>query len=337
MPDRSNLARAVVPAREPRTANPPARPAPRPKSAASRSAVRVGGGPALAVIITVLAAVNVGGYPYYSLSVAERVRSPLHPWLRPSGYIGQSAGILALAIFLFLWLYPFRKKFKSLAWTGTVAQWLDVHILVALGLPLLLAIHAAWRFDGLIGLGFLSMMIVVASGIVGRYLYVRIPRSRTGVELTRDEVGERRRELVEKIADALGLDVATVEETLALGVPSTSPSAIKALGQLLTNDLSRWRMSRALRRRWKALVKEGSFSFKVDRQRHRATEGEALDEVVALASREMSLAQQARMLDATHRVFKWWHVAHRPFALTALVAVIIHVAVVVALGATWFR
>jgi hypothetical protein len=43
------------------------------------------------------------------------------------------------------------------------------------------------------------------------------------------------------------------------------------------------------------------------------------------------------MLDATHKVFRWWHVAHRPFAITALVAVVIHVAVVVWLGATWFR
>jgi hypothetical protein len=51
----------------------------------------------------------------------------------------------------------------------------------------------------------------------------------------------------------------------------------------------------------------------------------------------MSLTQQTRMLDATHRVFRYWHVAHRPFAITALVAVVIHVAVVVAVGATWLR
>ena len=61
-----------------------------------------------------------------------------------------------------------------------------------------------------------------------------------------------------------------------------------------------------------------------------------MDRVVHLASREISLAQQARMLDATQRVFGYWHVAHRPFAVTALVAVVIHVAVVVAVGATWF-
>jgi hypothetical protein len=50
----------------------------------------------------------------------------------------------------------------------------------------------------------------------------------------------------------------------------------------------------------------------------------------------MALTQQARMLDATQRVFRLWHIAHRPFAFAALVAVFVHVGVVVAMGMTWF-
>ena len=109
------------------------------------------------------------------------------------GTIGQSAGILALLIFVFLWLYPLRKKYRALAFTGSVARWLDVHILAAIGLPLLLAIHASWRFEGIVGLGYFAMLIVCASGVVGRYLYVRIPRSRSGVASTREEVATERR------------------------------------------------------------------------------------------------------------------------------------------------
>lgn len=60
-------------------------------------------------------------------------------------------------------------------------------------------------------------------------------------------------------------------------------------------------------------------------------------EILELAEREMTLAQQASLLDATQQLFRLWHVLHRPVALAALVAVVIHVAVVVALGATWFR
>src|SRR4029077_3206725 len=157
---------------------------------------------AFKLFLVMLGAICLAGWPYYTLPIAERVRSPLHVWLMPSGYIGQSAGLLALVIFIFLWLYPLRKKFRWLAFTGTVARWLDVHVLAALALPLLVAIHAAWRFTGLIGLGFWSMMVVWVSGLVGRYIYARIPRTRLGVELTMEEIGARRRALLGEIARA---------------------------------------------------------------------------------------------------------------------------------------
>lgn len=278
------------------------------------------------VILTTLALVNVAGFPYYRLPLGERVRSPLHVWLRPSGVIGQSAGILALLIFFFLWLYPLRKKYRSLAFTGTVARWLDIHILAAIGLPLLVAIHASWRFDGLVGLGYFAMLVVCASGIVGRYLYVRIPRSRSGVASTREEVALERRTLITDIAAATGLDPFVVERTLSVSGSSGSTGIARTLLHLLSDDITRWRLTRALRRQ--LADARGSAGQELDR--------DTLDRVVELASREISLAQQLRMLDATKRVFGYWHVAHRPFAVTALVAVLIHVAVVVAVGATWF-
>ena len=276
------------------------------------------------VILTTLALVNVAGFPYYRLSLAERVRSPLHVWLRPSGAVGQSAGILALLIFCFLWLYPLRKKYRSLACTGTVARWLDIHILAAIGLPLLVAIHASWRFDGLVGLGYFAMLVVCASGIVGRYLYVRIPRSRSGVASTREEVAVERRTLITDIAAATGLDPFVVERTLSVNGSAGSTGIARTLLHLLSDDITRWRLTRALRRK----LADARGGQELDR--------DTFDRVVHLASREISLAQQLRMLDATKRVFGYWHVAHRPFAVTALVAVLIHVAVVVAVGATWF-
>ncbi len=274
-----------------------------------------------------LVAINLLGLPYYTASLAVRARHPWRDWLQPSGYIGQSAGIAAFLIFAFLWLYPLRKKWRGLRWTGSVGRWLDVHVTSALTLPLLLAIHAAWRSDGVIGLGLGAMLVVIASGIVGRYLYTRIPRARSGIELTRDEVTAQRRELIQRLAAATGLAPDAVEATLDIAPePEAQESAWRILGRLVTNDLTRWRRMRELRGRWTALSPNS-----------RPLDHQAMREALRLADREMSLAQQSRMLDATQRVFRYWHVAHRPFAITALVAVVIHVAVVVAVGATWFR
>lgn len=279
----------------------------------------------LAAALTALIAICITGAGYYAAPMGVRVRHPFHAWLKPSGVIGQGAGILAFSIFIFLWLYPLRKRFKSLAWTGSVGRWLDVHVTAALLLPLLLAIHAAWRFEGVIGLGYTAIMLVCASGVIGRYLYSRIPRARSGVELTRDEVLSQRYALVERISASTGLGRDVVERTLQPHEADAGSTGIgRSMLDLVAGDLIRWRRVRQLRERWIALAPAG-----------RRPSRQALDEAVRLASRELALAQQVKLLDATHRVFRWWHVAHRPVALTALIAVIIHVIVVVAVGVTW--
>jgi hypothetical protein len=274
-------------------------------------------------MMAVLVAVNLAGLPYYLLPMGGRVRSPLHAWYKPSGYIGQSAGIIALVIFLFLWLYPLRKKFRWLAWTGAIGRWLDVHVTVALTLPLLLAIHAAWRFEGLIGLGYASILVVCASGVVGRYLYTRIPRSRNGIELSIEEVTSERKSLLTVIAGSTGLDPHEIERSLNVNPdPYTGLGIVATLLRMVRDDVARWRTARELGRRWAKLT-----GTTADR--------EAVRRAVKLANREMALTQQSRMLGTTQRLFRYWHVAHRPFALAALGAVLIHVAIVVALGVTW--
>ena len=87
----------------------------------------------------------------------------------------------------------------------------------------------------------------------------------------------------------------------------------------------------ARRRAIRALLCE----VKVADQSGPAPSRKALREVARLARREMALAQQIRMLEGTQRVFRFWHAAHKPFAVTALLAIVIHVTIVVALGTTW--
>ena len=310
------------------TSVPPATTAPRRVVQAARS--RPGGlrplHGATIVVATLLAGILIIGQPYYALAIAERVRHPFHAWLRPSGYVGQSAGIAALAIFIFLWLYPLRKKLRWLAFTGGVARWLDVHVATALVLPLLVTIHAGWRFGGMIGLGFWAMMVVWSSGVIGRYIYARIPRSRSGVELDRNGIASNRQRLLEQIASETGLDVQLVERTLAADPLPASLGAVATLRRMLADDRARRRAARWLKELCAARSAGG-----------RGRQVRNVARVVDLARREMALAQQARLLDATHDLFRYWHVAHRPVAIAALVAVLVHVGVVVAVDVTWLR
>ncbi len=270
--------------------------------------------------------ITAWGSRYYASPHAIQLRHPLHALLKPSGTVGLALGIAALVLFLFMWLYPFRKKVRALAWTGSVGNWMRVHIVAGLAIPLIGAVHAGWRFEGLIGLGYLSMLVVSLSGIVGRYLYTHIPRSRSGLELTMEEVSNERRALITSIAASTGLVPADVEKRLAIELsPRAGMSPLATLRSMITSDFSRGRALRQLEQ-----------EFKRPRAGHPGLTGRELRQTLRLARQEMALTQQVRMLDATRKVFGYWHVAHRPFAVTALLAILIHVGVAVMIGGIGF-
>jgi hypothetical protein len=293
-----------------------------PSASRPASASRSGAAPGrwVLVVLALLTVAGAIGAPYFVLSAAERLRSPLHAWFKPSGYVGQTTGLVTFAGFLFMWLFPLRKKLRKADYLGPVPRWLDIHIGVGLVLPLAGAIHAGFRVGGLIGLGYISMLIVCASGIVGRYLYVRIPRGRSGVELGLGEVAAQQRALLGEISEATGLSVPDVQEILKVDTSAVRSGIVAAFSRMVRDDVARVRAIRTLRRRLKTA---GSRTA-------------ALHKVSMLARRQMSLSQQARLLDRTQTVFRYWHAAHRPFAITAFIAVTIHVVVVIAVGATWF-
>jgi hypothetical protein len=316
------------PAPDPRPATPATPPKlevvkAKPARAANRSH-----GDAIAIALSCLLplALTIWGWSYYTVSPAGRLRHPLHALLRPSGPVGLGLGIAGLVLFLFMWLYPFRKAVKWLAWTGPLGAWMRVHVVAGLAIPFIVAVHAGWRFDGLIGMGYLSMFVVSLSGIVGRYLYVHIPRRRNGLEMTMEEVSGERRGLITDIAAATGLVPAEVERRLSTDAHSYDGlDPARTLWRMFTDDLRRGAQLRALQQE---LARPAAG--------RKPLEGNQLKETMKLARRELSLSQQVRMLEGTRKVFGYWHVAHRPFAITALIAVLIHVVVAVVVGGIGF-
>lgn len=263
------------------------------------------------------------GASYYALPLGERLRNPWHAWLGPTGYVGQSAGLLAFALFAFLWLYPVRKRLSSATFLGPIPRWLDAHIVAGVLMPLAGAVHAGFRFEGLIGLGYFSMLVVACSGVVGRYLYVRIPRGRAGLELTREQVSAERREILGTLVESTGLDPRELLELLRPVDVAPGDGVVRALSRMVRDDLDRRRAVRRL-----------EAGMRTARRKYDARE---VRKVTRLARREMALGQQIRILDVTNRVFRLWHAFHMPFAIMAFLAVAVHVAVAVLFGDTWLR
>ncbi len=166
----------------------------------------------LAAILTVL--LVFGGWEYYRAPLGTRGYLPAHPVLRPSGWVGLPLGIAGAAAMLSTLPYAARKRWTPLKKVGTVPGWLEAHIFFGIVGPVLVTLHTSFKFNGLISVGYWLMMAVWASGFVGRYLYVRIPKSIRGAELTRAEI------------DAQLVDVRTRLSTLPL--PEAARAEIEA-------------------------------------------------------------------------------------------------------------
>jgi len=96
---------------------------------------------------------------------------------------GHSIGIVGFILMLMTeTLYSLRKRTRSASW-GRMSSWLQFHIFTGLVGPYMVLLHTSWKFNGLAGAVTLLTVIIVFSGIIGRYIFTRIPRTLDGLEI----------------------------------------------------------------------------------------------------------------------------------------------------------
>lgn len=102
----------------------------------------------------------------------------------PAGELfGHGLGIFGFLLMLMTeTLYSLRKRSRKARW-GRTANWLSFHIFTGIVGPYMVLLHTAWKFNGLAGVVTWMMLIVVASGFIGRYIYTSIPRNADGIEM----------------------------------------------------------------------------------------------------------------------------------------------------------
>jgi hypothetical protein len=99
-----------------------------------------------------------------------------------SGLVGHGIGIVGFILMLLTaTLYSIRKRLTDVRW-GSMAAWLRFHMVTGLVGPYMVLLHTAMRFHGLAGLAMLLTVVVVISGLIGRYIYTAVPRVIEGAE-----------------------------------------------------------------------------------------------------------------------------------------------------------
>jgi hypothetical protein len=268
------------------------------------------------ILVTIALCVN--GLSYYILADEARVASPQHASLKPSGVVGNALGIVGGVLLLLMYLYPLRKKWKWLSKKGKTKNWLDYHILMGLVGPVLITFHSSFKLRGVAGFAYWSMIAVVASGIVGRYLYNRIPRKLDAVEMSVDEAGDLCASLTEQIR---GQNVLTEEELgHLLALPSLDEVRAMPLGKALVVIVAL-----DVRRAWKIWRLRSRVGAHVADHAH-------VSQALAAVRKQAALSKDALFLAKVQQMFRMWHVVHRPFSYSLAIMATLHILVVVFLG-----
>jgi hypothetical protein len=262
----------------------------------------------------------INGLEYYRTGLEERAFSPDHDTLKPSGVMGHGLGILgSLLIIVGMASYMARKRYRFMSRMGLVKNWLEFHIFLCTLGPVLILFHTAFKFGGLVAVSFWSMVAVFLSGIAGRFIYLQIPRSIEGQELDLNEIRAMKSNLTEILKSNYSLDEDSFLEISESVDKKTESSSRHLLGSLIGNYIDDRKsiksVSNALRRN--------------------NLQGKDYRKIVSLVKTDIKLSRRIERLDSMKNLFKYWHVAHLPFALVMLFIMVIHVGVTILFGYRW--
>jgi hypothetical protein len=235
-------------------------------------------------------------------------------------WMGVSGGVAMLALLT----YPMRKRLRIMRRTGPASRWFAAHMVLGVLGPLLILLHSNFHIGSLnAGVALFAMVLVASSGIVGRFLYLRLHRNLSGGKLTLEQLRASH--------DADGSETARMRfaprvvercrdfERWALDSRVLAGAGI--FRAMAVVPAMRWRTELAcraeLRRRLVAVAHTEGWSRRKLQSRLKAAR--------RLTHAYLGGTQRVALFSAWERLFSWWHIAHAPFVYILVISAVVHV------------
>lgn len=268
------------------------------------------------ICTAVSAALLYRGWDFYRLGIDARVDHPDFRVLSPGEIVGHGYGIIGTVVIFTNLLYVLRRRIARLS-LGSMRAWLNMHAVTGLVGSILIVFHSAFQLRTPIAMvtsG--ALVIVVFTGIVGRYLFTLSPAF--DPEPLRENL---------KALDGLTSDRGARIRTWLAQNPVTDLGGNASLPRALLT-IPRW-MGEARRRR-RFILSQAST---VDSRSSLTPEElfvleRSIRETASLAASEVRAMAGATLL-------RTWRGMHRVLALLMLTSVSVHIAAAWIFGYRW--
>jgi len=244
--------------------------------------------------------------------------------VNPEQGVGYWLGIVGGSLMATLLLYPAGKKSRLFRRLGLVRHWFRVHMIIGLVAPLMILYHCNFQVEALnSSVALYSMLLVVASGIVGRYIYARIHRGLYGKRAT---VEGLRAEMVDSVENSRGIAAILPDSVRRLHSISAALAGCRFTGRINIGQSLAWSVKYHFVRL--------HLHFLVNRELHaRAKQSEVIRGNVreirkaahAYVRKQVRLMRRVAQLAFYERMFSLWHVFHMPLFVLLVVSALVHV------------
>jgi thioredoxin reductase/NAD-dependent dihydropyrimidine dehydrogenase PreA subunit len=292
----------------------------------AQGAPTVRGGRLAAAAFTIIGALVVAGlvavgWKYYLLPRGLRYKAPGHAFLKPSGLWGHGVGILATLFMLLNFVYPMRKRLPPWKGRGSIVPWLRFHVFVGIMSPIVILFHTAFQWGNQLATStYLSVVVVVTTGLVGRFIYgwVRIDPAETAE--------------AKGLRDWLGEMAARVSDEWRQWAAARAPELLHVLGLVSGGAVGRRSLIELIARtpREALRVRRGLRQARplfVDRRAHRG--------FCAAVHRFRQLETKMRFHRRLKRLMSVWRALHVVLAIVLLALIAMHVWVSLRVGFKW--
>ncbi len=239
---------------------------------------------------------------------------------------GYNLGLVGGLMMLSLLLYPLRKRFKFMSRAGKLSGWFSVHMVLGIVGPVLVLFHSTFRIGAANSrIAYYVMVLVVISGLIGRFVYRHIHHGLYGSRATLAEAEQQMKQSADSLSSVFSLVPAMGEKLAAFHAYAFAK---------LTGGARVWRfMTLHQRARGVALEvqREAMQAIKQTAKEQNWPEDKFLQQrqqVKEQIDEYVEAICSAAMFATWERLFSLWHVVHVPFIFLLVFSGVLHVVAV---------
>ena len=241
-------------------------------------------------------------------------------YLEAESGLGYALGIIGGSLMLILLLYPLRKRLRVMDRFLSIKFWFRIHMLFGLLGPIAILYHSSFSIGSLNStIALICMLLVASSGLVGRYLYVKIHHGLYGAQTQLSEfktLAEKQREVLIRV---LPHGERIINELEGLEKVATA----QAHGLFHSSRLRK--MTKVEIKKIRKLVRK---VLKHGYKKEKCISKKSASVILKGTEDYFNIVKRAADLRVNERLFSWWHILHFPLFLMMLFTGIIHVFVV---------